>query len=50
LQSILPVFQVERSTLALIPAVSLTVGLAAALVPAIRVSHMSISEGLRHVG
>jgi putative ABC transport system permease protein len=50
LKSFLHVFEVAPSTLTLILGVSLIVGLAAALQPALRVSRMSISEGLRHVG
>jgi putative ABC transport system permease protein len=50
LSDFLPVFRVDASTLAVAAAASLTIGLLAALAPAIRVSRMSISEGLRHLG
>lgn len=50
LETFLPVFEISTPTLALILAASLFVGLAAAIPPAIRVSRMSIAEGLRHLG
>jgi putative ABC transport system permease protein len=50
LQSFLPFFEVDPSTVVLIFVVSALVGLAAALPPAIRVSRMGIAEGLGHIG
>jgi len=50
LEAFLPVFEVEPSTIALLLAVSLVVGLLAALPPAVKASRMSIAEGLRHIG
>jgi len=50
LQSFLPFFEVDPSTVVLIFLVSALVGLAAALPPAIRVSRMGIAEGLGHIG
>jgi len=50
LQSFLPVFEVDKSTLGLIILISLGVGIAAALPPVYRVSRMGISEGLRYLG
>lgn len=50
LESFLPVFRVEPSTLVLAVGVAIGVGIVAALVPALRVMRMSIAEGLRHVG
>jgi putative ABC transport system permease protein len=50
LSDFLPVFRVEPSTLGIAMAASLAVGFLAALVPALRVARMSISEGLRHLG
>jgi putative ABC transport system permease protein len=50
MESFLPVFEIEPSTIALLLAVSLAVGLLAAIPPAIKASRMSIAEGLRHIG
>jgi putative ABC transport system permease protein len=50
LRSFLPVFEITASTVAFILAVSLFVGMAAALPPVIRVARMGIAEGLRHMG
>ena len=50
LRSFLPVFEITGSTLALILVVSLFVGIAAALPPAIRVARMGIAESLGHMG
>jgi putative ABC transport system permease protein len=50
LKAFLPVFEVVPSTLLLILAVSLIVGVTAAFPPALRMSRMNISEGLRHIG
>jgi len=50
LRSFLPVFEITVSTVAFILAVSLFVGMAAALPPVIRVARMGIAEGLRHMG
>lgn len=50
LESFLPVFEVNYSTILIILVVSLTVGFVAALIPAIRVGRMGIAEGLRHIG
>ncbi len=50
LRSFLPVFEITVSTVVFILAVSLFVGMAAALPPVIRVARMGIAEGLRHMG
>ncbi len=50
LQSFLPVFEVEKQTLAYIVMISLCVGLAAAMPPVWQVARTGIAEGLRHVG
>jgi putative ABC transport system permease protein len=50
LESFLPVFEVTWNTIGLMLIASFTVGIAAALIPAIRVSRTGISEGLRHLG
>jgi putative ABC transport system permease protein len=50
LETFLPVFQVSAHTLALAVGIALLVGLLAALIPALRVSRMSIVEGLSHRG
>lgn len=50
LRSVLPVFEVKGSTLALILAISFLVGFLAALAPAIRAGRMKIADGLRHIG
>jgi putative ABC transport system permease protein len=50
MEAFLPVFEVEPSTIALLLAVSLAVGLLAAIPPAVKASRMSIAEGLRHIG
>jgi len=50
LESFLPVFEVEWSTIGIIVAVSLAVGLTAALPPAVRVSRLGIAQGLKHLG
>jgi putative ABC transport system permease protein len=50
LRSFLPVFEIQASTIALLLAVSLLVGLVAALPPVIRVTRMGIAEGLGHMG
>jgi putative ABC transport system permease protein len=50
LESFLPVFEVNYSTILIILIVSLCVGFIAALIPAVRVSRMGIAEGLRHIG
>jgi putative ABC transport system permease protein len=50
LRSFLPVFEITVSTVAFIVAVSLFVGMAAALPPVIRVARMGIAEGFRHMG
>lgn len=49
LKSFLPVFEVSNDTVALILAVSLGVGLLAALPPAVRVSRLPIADGLRRL-
>lgn len=46
----LPVFEVRSTTMMLILAASLLVGLAAAIPPVLRVTRIGIAEGLRHVG
>lgn len=50
LESFLPAFQVSIATLATVIAVSVGVGVVAALPPMIRATRISISEGLRHMG
>ncbi|MBI5570670.1 MAG: FtsX-like permease family protein [Desulfomonile tiedjei] len=50
LESFLPVFEVSGATLVTILAVSLLVGMAAALPPVIRVTRTGIAEGLRYIG
>lgn len=50
LESFLPVFEIAPSTIALMLAVSLAVGLLAAIPPAVKASRMSIADGLRHIG
>ncbi len=50
LEAFLPVFEVSGLTITLILIVSLLVGLAAALPPAVRVSRLVIADGLRHMG
>lgn len=50
LQSFLPVFEVKSTTLMLIGAASLFIGLAAAIPPIVRVTRIGIAEGLRHIG
>ena len=50
LRSFLPVFEITASTVVFILAVSLFVGIAAALPPAIRVARMGIAESLGHMG
>ncbi len=50
LQSFLPVFEVDKSTILLIVILSLGVGAAAAVPPAWQVSRTTITEGLRNVG
>jgi ABC-type lipoprotein release transport system permease subunit len=50
LQSFLPVFEVEKQTLAYIVMLSFCVGFAAAIPPAWQVRRTGIAEGLRYVG
>jgi putative ABC transport system permease protein len=50
LKSFLPVFEVTYSTLLLILGISFLVGIVAALPPALRMSRINISQGLRHMG
>lgn len=50
LEAFLPVFQVSGFTIVLILAISLLVGLIAALPPVVRVSRLVIADGLRHMG
>lgn len=50
MESFLPVFEIEPSTIALMVVVSFIVGLVAAIPPAVKASQMSIADGLRHIG
>jgi len=50
LETFIPVFEIEPFTIALMLAVSLAIGLLAAIPPAVKASRMSIAEGLRHIG
>ncbi|MFC1836339.1 ABC transporter permease [Thermodesulfobacteriota bacterium] len=50
LENYLPVFEMDPLTPLLVILLALSVGLAAALPPAVRVMRMSIAEGLSHMG
>lgn len=50
LEAFLPVFDVTSTTLILIMATSLAVGIAAAIPPIVRVGRTAIAEGLGHIG
>jgi putative ABC transport system permease protein len=50
LRSFLPVFEISKSTLWAILAVSFSVGLAASVPPLMRIIRMKIAEGLSHIG
>jgi putative ABC transport system permease protein len=50
LETFLPIFEIEGSTIVLMLVASVSIGFMAALPPAVRACRMGIAEGLRHIG